>query len=61
MNLQNIDKTLKLSQQFEDELNTFVEFLVMTKRKYIDLFSINNEVVLENITDTRFAQLLKFI
>lgn len=53
MNLQKVDSTQMPIKIFEDELNTFAEFLVSTKKSYLSLFSEQNELVLENIPDTK--------
>ncbi|CAI2367455.1 unnamed protein product [Moneuplotes crassus] len=59
MSLEKVDKTLKSSDQFEAELNAFVDFLIITKIKYIEMFSELNEVVLENIVDSKKIQFLQ--
>ena len=53
MNLRKIDKTTKLVQQFQDELNTFSDFLVKTKHIFLKIFSEENEIVLENVMDMK--------
>ena len=52
INLQKIDTTNKPAKQFEDELTTFTNHMILTKKNYIKLFSEDNQLLVDSIENS---------